>query len=46
MELRIIILSGAQSHICKCKKQQFCKTGNIKKKIVQLAVLVRSQIKI
>ena len=32
MELRIIILSGAQSHICKCKKQQFCKTGNIKKK--------------
>ena len=31
MELRIIILSGAQSHICKCKKQQFCKTGNIKK---------------
>ena len=44
MEL-CIILSEAQSHVWKCKKQQFCKTGNIKK-IVQLAVLVRSQIKI
>ena len=31
------VLSEAQLHLCLCKKQQFCKTGNISHKLLQIS---------